>query len=86
VVGEHEDGEGYMWVGSVGAGDGRRRVARGSSGAAAWRWHAGGRPARQGRRGEVGKLQGANGNQFRGLTRVEVERKVRLDGEVEWRR
>jgi hypothetical protein len=45
-VGKHEGGEGYLKVGSVGARDGRRWVARGSSGAAAWRWLAGGRPAR----------------------------------------
>jgi hypothetical protein len=46
AVGEHENGEGYMQVGSVGAGDGRSWAARGSSGAAAWRWLANGCLAR----------------------------------------
>jgi hypothetical protein len=41
-----------------------------------WRGLAGGRPARQGWCGEVMELQGAKGNRFRGLTGVEVERKV----------
>jgi hypothetical protein len=77
-VGEHDEVEGYLYIGLVGARDGRSWAVRGSSGAAAWRWLAGGRPAWQG--------QGAMGNQFRGLTRVEVEQKVGLDGEAERRR
>jgi hypothetical protein len=40
---------------------------------------------RQGWRGEIGELQGAMGNRFRGLTRVEEERKVELDSKVERR-
>jgi hypothetical protein len=42
----------------LGFGDGRSWAARGSSGAAAWRWLAGGRPVRQGQCGEVGDFSG----------------------------
>jgi hypothetical protein len=51
----------------------------------AWRWLAGGHPARLGQCGEVKELQGAMENRFKGLTWVKVERKVGLDGEVERR-
>jgi hypothetical protein len=69
-------------VGAGVAGVGLPAVSR-SSGKV--RAASGGGPAREGV-GRSGSFRGAMGNRSRGLTWVEVERMVGLDGEVKWRR